>query len=209
MGESLSGPTATGSWAQAVPMALKGLSSVVGMFGQSRSNDAERSAIDAIERQGQSVKALKEWEARQLEAEGLSRFAGEQRKGLAEKRKGKLIASALTARAAAQGGGGDPTVMKLAGGIDAEAAYRMAMALAAGQEARKGYQTAAAGKRFEGDQAVMGANARASGMRKGMQTKSYGRAASALGDVAKSDLWSKFGEWFEDEAPPVWGPGGK
>lgn len=190
MGESMGG----GGWASAVPMALKAGSSLLGAIGNSRADSANRDAIDAIERQGQSIKAAREWGAKQLETEGQARFAAGQRTALAEKRKGKLVLSNLQAKAAASGGGSDPTVMKLGGQIGAEASYRLALALAAAQEAKRGYNTAAGGKRYEGALAEHGANARASGMRKAMGTTALGRVASALGNLAGESLWQKFGE---------------
>lgn len=185
-----------GGWASYIPMAMKGVSSLMGMMGQRESDRADRQALDAVLHQGRLTKEAKEFEARQLEARGQDEFVAGQRRGLQEKKQGKYAASAARARAAASGGGSDPTVLKLLSRMDAESAYRTGLALAQGQQAKSNYQNAAAVRRYEGDAALYGAGQRAKGMMRATQMKGYGRAGTAFGDLAQQDfsLFSKYGE---------------
>ena len=104
----------------------------------------------AAKAQGEALGRAKDYEASQMRVRGGQEFASAQRDMLNEKKKEKLVQSALQARSAAQGGASDPSVVKIAGDIAAEGKYRQMTALYKGQDVQNYLENAARLKNFEG-----------------------------------------------------------
>ena len=88
--------------------------------------------------------------AEMMRQRGGQEFAASQRDMLNEKKKANLVQSALQARAAAQGGASDPSVVKAAGDIAAEGKYRQMTALYKGEDIRNYLENSAKIKNYEG-----------------------------------------------------------
>src|SRR3990167_11221449 len=104
----------------------------------------------AVKELGEAKGRAKDYEASLMRVRGGQEFAASQREMLNEKKKTKLVQSALQARAAAQGGASDPSVVKMAGDIAAEGKYRQMTALYKGQDIQNYLENAARIKNFEG-----------------------------------------------------------
>ena len=109
------------------------------------------------------------------------------------KRRIEFIQSALTARAAASGGGAaDPTVQDIAGDIAEEGRFRELLALSQGEFAAADFLTAAGLREFEAREA----------RKAGRVSRRFARGA-AIGTLLESvdaeTLFAKFGEFFDDE----------
>lgn len=100
--------------------------------------------------QGSAAKASSEYEAKQLEAQGLAENAAAQREAQEERRQKEIMMSRARAVGAASGGGLD---FELAGDIEEEGEYRALTALWEGEEAAKGRKAQAEAARFDGKQA--------------------------------------------------------
>ena len=99
---------------------------------------------------GEQQQAAKDLEARMARARGGQEFAASQREMLQETKKERLVQSALQARAAAQGGASDPSVIKAAEDIAAEGSYRAATALYKGEDMRTYLENVARMRNYEG-----------------------------------------------------------
>ena len=99
---------------------------------------------------GEAKGKAADFTAQMMRVRGGQEFAASQRDMLNEKKKEKLVQSALQARAAAQGGASDPSVVKMAGDIAAEGKYRQMTALYKGQDIQNYLENAARIKNFEG-----------------------------------------------------------
>ena len=106
----------------------------------------------AVKAQGEAKGRAKDYEANLMRVRGGQEFAASQREMLNEKKKTQLVQSALQARSAAQGGGSDPSVVKMAGDIAAEGKYRQMTALYKGQDIQGYLENAARLKNFEGSE---------------------------------------------------------
>lgn len=92
-------------------------------------------------------------EARQLDAAAGQARASAQRGAAEERRKARLVQS--RAQAAARGGAGDVGVVNIMGDIAAEGEYRALSSLYEGEERARGYQDAAAARRYSGKQSLL------------------------------------------------------
>jgi hypothetical protein len=102
-------------------------------------------------KQGKDDKAAADFQAAQLDqSAGQSRASG-QREALEQKRQARLANSRL--RALAQGGGGDPTIVKLSQDIAGEGEFRALTALYEGEERARGMEMSATGARKSGKSA--------------------------------------------------------
>lgn len=141
----------------------------------------------AASQEGAAIQRAREFEAAQLEQRAGQERATAQRKMLGEKKRERLVQSALQARSAASGGAGDISTIDLASDIAAEGAYRAQTALFEGESAARGLENVAAGKRYEG------AEARRAGQIKRSARRQAG-FINLLGDGKSLSLFSKFGE---------------
>src|SRR3990167_6349559 len=101
---------------------------------------------------GEALGRAKDYEANLMGVRGGQEFPAAQREMLNEKKKTKLVQSALQARSAAQGGASDPSVVKIAGDIAAEGKYRQMTALYKGQDIQNYLENTARLKNFEGSE---------------------------------------------------------
>src|SRR3990167_10626936 len=101
---------------------------------------------------GETLGRAKDYEANLMGVRGGQEFPAAQREMLNEKKKTKLVQSALQAHSAAQGGASDPSVVKIAGDIAAEGKYRQMTALYKGQDIQNYIENAARLKNFEGSE---------------------------------------------------------
>ena len=108
-----------------------------------KKGDAEKAA-------GEAKGRASDFTAQMARVRGGQEFAASQREMLNEKKKTALVQSALQARAAAQGGASDPSVVKLAGDIAAEGKYRQMTALYKGEDIQNYLENAARMKNYEG-----------------------------------------------------------
>lgn len=99
---------------------------------------------------GEAKGASSDFTAQMMRQRGGQEFAASQREMLNEKKKEKLVQSALQARSAAQGGASDPSVIKAAGDIAAEGKYRQMTALYKGEDIQNYLENAARVKNYEG-----------------------------------------------------------
>lgn len=107
---------------------------------------------------GQSQKRAAERQAQQLEMRGKEERAAAQREAFDVGREKGLIQSRQQAVAAASGAGAlDPTILDLAGDVEAEGTYRQLLHTYGGEERRKGNFAQAAGARRSGRAAATGA----------------------------------------------------
>ena len=122
--------------------AIKGAS-----FGQVLA--AGGSAISAIGsiKAGQDQKALAEFNAKQLEAQGAAERAAASVEAENAAKEKRFLLSRARAVGAASGGGVD---IGLLGDIEEEGTYRQMAAIWGGEEAAKGRKAQAAAQRFEG-----------------------------------------------------------
>ena len=141
---------------------------------------AKKAAREAAARN----KVAKEFEAQQLEQQAGQSIAISQRAASRERRNAQVIASRALALAAASGGGAsDSSVNNLLADINNEGAYRASIALYQGEENARRLRLSAAGKRYEGEAGIVGAESRADAIN--LQT-----AASSLDAV--SSLYSRY-----------------
>lgn len=133
---------------------------------------------------GKAARASKEMEANLLERRAGQERAIAQRKGLNELRKERFVQSALQARAAASGGGADPTVAKLASDIAAEGDYRYRSAIYEGDDLAEALRAGAAVRRYEGKEAV-----RAGNLKK--ESGRYSAGGTLLGGFDKLSAFAK------------------
>jgi len=146
--------------------------------------------------QSRAVAAAREFQAKQLEVRAGQERAAAQRRFLEQRRRGRLLQSSLQARAAASGAGAtDPTVNKLATGIESEADYLARTALFEGEEAGRALESGAALRRFEGAEALRAGRAR----RKASQRSAV---TTLLGQFEDLSLFSKYGEPMTSVASP-------
>lgn len=103
--------------------------------------------------EGVATQRAKMFEAQQLETRAGQERAASQRKMLAEKKREKLVQSALQARSAASGGASDPSVVDLASDIAAEGKYRAMTALYEGDDLARSLENMASVKNYEGAEA--------------------------------------------------------
>lgn len=88
-----------------------------------------------------------EFEALQNEERAKAEVAASQRAAANETRQGKLVESAVVARA--QGGAGDPTIVNILSDLAAEGSYRSAVALYEGQARARQARLGASAARYE------------------------------------------------------------
>ena len=131
------------------------------------------STIGAI-RAGNAERAASNFQAKQLEAQGLAEQAASSVRAGQEVDEAALVSSRARAVGAAGGGGLD---FELMSDIEAEGQYRSLTALWEGEEARKGRTLQAKASRVEG---------------KNAQTAGYFRGAASLIDTGQS-LYDKYG----------------
>ena len=137
------------------------------------------SALGSYQQGQQQAGALKVRAAQEDLLAGQS-FAASQRRAYQATREANLVSSAVTARAAASGGGAtDTTVQNIQARVQGQGEYNALSALYEGREAQAGLQTQAAM-----DRAVAGSVAKAGLMRAGATILTGG-----------NDLASKYG-WF-------------
>lgn len=143
--------------------------------------------------QGEAAQQQAAYQAKIAEIRGKEEFAAGQRRMLAERRKKELALSALQARSAASTGDTtDPGIINLGAGIEEEGEMRALTEFYRGENAKRGYQDAAAAARFQGDQA---------------QTASYWKAGgsllSGIGSFAKAYSPYSGGAYAPDIEKPV------
>lgn len=107
----------------------------------------------AASAEGGAIDRGKGFDAAQLRVRAGQERAASQRRMLAEKKKEGLVQSALQARAAASGGGSDPSVVDLAGDIAAEGQYRAMTALYEGDDLARSLENIALVRNYEGAEA--------------------------------------------------------
>ena len=135
-----------------------------------------------------------------LEAQGMEQQAGQERalgilKAHDQAKKGKLVQSALRARAAASGAGGSPDVMNLAANISAETEYRKALALYTGEQSGRNYENTAAGRRYSAAESARAGKIRGRAMDlQGYTSLITEEGIGAIGRAGGS-LWKKYGEF--------------
>jgi hypothetical protein len=128
---------------------------------------------------GQAQKAMNDFEAEQLNAQGAHEKALADKQALEERRKAKLLESKATAQAVAGGATAtDPGVLDITTDIAQEGEYNALMALWEGEERAKGRYTQAAAARMEGREAKRAA-----------KTKAISTAISGAGSAYSS--WTK------------------
>ena len=114
---------------------------------------------------GHLTQEAREFEAVQAEREAGTTRAATQRAALDRRREIKLTLSALQARAAASGGGAsDDTVLRLAEGIGERGEYEALGVMFGGENRARGFEDVAAGLRFSGGAARIGAELDARGV---------------------------------------------
>ena len=146
---------------------------------------------EAAASEGAAVQRAREFEATQIESTARQERAMATQKASGEARKGRLVQSALTARAAASGGSAtDPSVLSLAGQIAEEVDLRKRLALFEGEIDAQALEAIASGRR------ATGAEARRVGKIKRQAARSKG--FTTLFDLADDEtfetLFKKFGE---------------
>lgn len=141
----------------------------------------------AASAEGNAIARAKGFEAEQLRVRAGQERAASQRRMLAEKKKEGLVQSALQARAAASGGGSDPSVVDLAGDIAAEGKYRAMTALYEGESLARSLESGADLKTFEG------AEARRAGKIK-KQSRRMSAFTTLLGGGGGLSFFEKYGE---------------
>lgn len=98
--------------------------------------------------QGFAAKSAGDYQAAQLEQRAGQMRASGQHDASEQRRRARLVQSALQARAG--GGGLDPTVVQLSKDIAAEGEYRALTSLYEAEDAARGDEMAAAGARMQG-----------------------------------------------------------
>jgi hypothetical protein len=155
------------------------------------------SVIGSIQ-QGQAQQEMANYRAKLAEMRGKEEFAAGQRRMMQERRRKELALSSLQARAAASGGDTtDPTVVNLGAGLEQEGEFRALTEFYKGENAKRGYQDAAAAARFEGEQAASASLWKAGGTLLsgvGSFASNYDKAFGsgnyyATGDSAKIDWY--------------------
>lgn len=142
-----------------IPVAMSVGSMIFGSKGASNTGAAAR--LNA-QRQQQAD----EFEAQQLEIQAGQVVAAGQRGALEEERQARLVQSRAIAVAAASGGSvADPTVINILARSAGEGTYRAGVALYQGEERAREMRMQAVGKRFEGQIAIEGGQARAQAAR--------------------------------------------
>jgi hypothetical protein len=113
---------------------------------------------------GDAAQQAANYKATQLNIKGNEELAAGQRKMLQERRKADMAQSALQARAAASSGDiTDAGVLNLGAGIAEEGEFQALTEFYRGENARRGYQDAAAGSIWEGKQAKRASYLKAAG----------------------------------------------
>jgi len=112
-----------------------------------------RGAIDAsrtAEWSGEQEQIAKEYEAAELDRAAGQSIAASQRSAAEQRRIARYASSRTLAVAAASGGADDPGVINIMADLDAEGAYRAAVAMYQGEEQARSYRTSANLRRHEG-----------------------------------------------------------
>jgi hypothetical protein len=113
---------------------------------------------------GEAAQAAANYKATQLNIKGNEEFAAAQRNVAQERRKKDLAQSQLQARAAqSTGDTTDTTVMNLGAGIEEQGEFRALTEFYRGENAKLGYEGAAAGSVWEGQQAKTASRWKAAG----------------------------------------------
>lgn len=113
---------------------------------------------------GRVAKAVGRMRRRIARVEAKQSVAAAQRRAIAERKNAELLASRAIAVAAAGGGGADdPTVLNIVSDIDAEGAYRAAVAMYEGEEQARKLRYQGELQAWEGDEAYKAGKAKAIG----------------------------------------------
>lgn len=159
--------------------------------------------------QGQAGKASAQraaqermFEAAQNEERAKLEVAASQREAFNEEEKGKLVQSAVVARA--QGGAGDPTVVDILSDLAAEGSYRSAVALYEGQARARQARMGAEAARFEAlGYRAAGLDAEQAGMIGAASTVFSAGASRYRGDKGGSgSLYGKYGSMPRSQYEP-------
>lgn len=161
---------------------VSAVATIGGMAMQLASANAAAAAQKAA---GQAAKQSADFEAAQLDIRAKEEQAAAQRESEQIRRRRDLALSSLTARSAASGfSATDPTTLSIGDEITRYGTTQEQMAMYGGASRRAGVESQAAGRRFEGEAALRGANLSASARR-------YDAAGTILGGV--SNLALRFG----------------
>ena len=115
--------------------------------------------------EGESARAMLEFQARQAEQNAGTAVAIAQRQAEEAKRQGRYVASrALAVLAASGGGASDPGAVRILANAEAEGAYRAQMAVYEGESRARALRMEAAAARASGQNAVVSAASRANAM---------------------------------------------
>lgn len=136
---------------------------------------------------GKRAQEAAEFRAQQMDAAAPESVAVAQRQAFERRRAAKLTLSSLQARAAAQGGGGDPDIVKISGDIAQRGEYQALSEMWTGEARAAGLRTEAGGARATGKAAV-----------EGSYYSAAGTILSGLGGMAKT--------YGQMTAPPAPGP---
>lgn len=161
------------------------------MSGISMLSSASGSAkAEAAARRGAAMRAqAANYEAAQLQSQSVQQFAAAQRQAMEQNRQGELVQSRALAVAAASGGGvTDPTVVRILGGIEGEAAYRASVALYEGEEKARQLRMQARTRIYEGQLGLAAGESQAEGIRISGETSMLRGASS---------LFSRYGGGFD------------
>ena len=173
-------PSIIGPLAKIVPSLLKSYSAF--------------SEAGAYKDWGQAQKRAADYQATGIEQRAGQEEAVGQRAMLGQAKKGKLVQSALRARAAASGAGGSPDVVDLSADITAETEYRKQVALSDSQTNAQNLRNYASGVRYGGAEAQRAGKIRSNAAK----LRGYGSLVTAEGVEAAGkgvgSLWDKYGE---------------
>ena len=136
---------------------MAALGSIIGVFG------SIISAVGTIAA-GQQAQAAANFQAKQLEQQGVQELAASQRESYEFKQNKERALSRQVAVAASSGlSASDPSVLYLAGETAARGRYQEEMAIYTGQERKQGLETQAKVTRMSGQAAAQGAGFSAAG----------------------------------------------
>ena len=173
-------PSIIGPLAKIVPSLLKSYSAF--------------SEAGAYKDWGQAQKRAADYQATGIEQRAGQEEAVGQRAMLEQAKKGKLVQSALRARAAAQGAGASPDVVDLAADIAAETEYRKQVALSNSKTNAQNLRQYAAGVRYGGAEAERAGKIRSNSAKlRGYGSLVTEEGVGAIGGGLGS-LWKKYGE---------------
>lgn len=170
-------------------VALPWIALAVGVAVTMMGSQGAAKAGEAEARRGGRLKALGEFEARQLEQNALTEVAAAQRAGMEEERKAELAASRALALAAASGGGAsDPTVSKIISDLAGEGSYRRAVELYEGEDRARQMRLGAVARRREGEAGLQGGLA----SQRAYTISGQANALTGIGRIGTS-LYQKYG----------------